>query len=150
RRVLEVNRRLSSTLDTGEVLQLAMDSAVELTGAERGFLILAVQPGKASTKLEVAVARNIDRERIGKSQLKFSHSIAKRVVQSGEATLTVDALADERFASNASVHGLKLRSIVCVPIRGQGNVLGALYLDNRFQRGRFAPADADLLDAFAD
>ncbi|CAN91590.1 Protein kinase [Sorangium cellulosum So ce56] len=153
-KLLEVNRRLSSTLDAEEVLRLAMDAAIELTGAERGFVILASpspEPGgHAKGRLEVAVARNLDRERVGKSQLKFSHGIAKRVVERGEAVLTVDALADERFHGNASVHGLRLRSIVCVPIRAHGAVLGAVYLDNRFQRGKFAEGDADLLGAFAD
>ncbi|WP_437308880.1 sigma 54-interacting transcriptional regulator [Sorangium sp. So ce388] len=155
-KLLEVNRRLSSTLDAEEVLRLAMDAAIELTGAERGFVILASpsQPppvdSRAKVRLEVAVARNLDRERVGKSQLKFSHGIAKRVVERGEAVLTVDALADERFHGNASVHSLRLRSIVCVPIRAHGAVLGAVYLDNRFQRGKFAEGDADLLGAFAD
>ncbi|WP_433934535.1 sigma 54-interacting transcriptional regulator [Sorangium cellulosum] len=156
-RLLEINRRLSSTLDAEEVLRLAMDAAIELTGAERGFVILASPApassppdGRAKVKLEVAVARNLDRERVGKSQLKFSHGIAKRVVERGEAVLTVDALADERFHGNASVHSLRLRSIVCVPIRAHGAVLGAVYLDNRFQRGKFAEGDADLLGAFAD
>ncbi|WP_437782745.1 sigma 54-interacting transcriptional regulator [Sorangium sp. So ce1097] len=156
-KLLEINRRLSSTLDAEEVLRLAMDAAIELTGAERGFVILAspsppssAADGRPRVKLEVAVARNLDRERVGKSQLKFSHGIAKRVVERGEAVLTVDALADERFRGNASVHGLRLRSIVCVPIRAHGAVLGAVYLDNRFQRGKFAEGDADLLGAFAD
>ncbi|AUX39668.1 uncharacterized protein SOCE26_010630 [Sorangium cellulosum] len=152
-KLLEINRRLSSTLDADEVLRLAMDAAIELTGAERGFVILASPPspdGRAKGKLEVAVARNLDRERVGKSQLKFSHGIAKRVVERGEAVLTVDALADERFHGNTSVHALRLRSIVCVPIRAHGAVLGAVYLDNRFQRGTFAEGDADLLGAFAD
>ncbi|WP_437612399.1 sigma 54-interacting transcriptional regulator [Sorangium sp. So ce834] len=163
-KLLEINRRLSSTLDAEEVLRLAMDAAIELTGAERGFVILtsaARDPrdsrnppdspgGQAKVKLEVAVARNLDRERVGKSQLKFSHGIAKRVVERGEAVLTVDALADARFHGSASVHALRLRSIVCVPIRAHGAVLGAVYLDNRFQRGKFAEGDADLLGAFAD
>jgi tetratricopeptide (TPR) repeat protein len=78
-RLLEVNRRLSSTLDTTEILRLAMDASIELTGAERGFVILTTD-GK-SKGLEVAVARNLDRETVGKSQLKFSHGIAKRVVE---------------------------------------------------------------------
>ncbi|WP_437945786.1 sigma 54-interacting transcriptional regulator [Sorangium sp. So ce296] len=160
-KLLEINRRLSSTLDAEEVLRLAMDAAIELTGAERGFVILTSPSrdprdssdspgGQGKVRLEVAVARNLDRERVGKSQLKFSHGIAKRVVERGEAVLTVDALADARFHGSASVHALRLRSIVCVPIRAHGAVLGAVYLDNRFQRGKFAEGDADLLGAFAD
>ncbi|MFO0554987.1 MAG: sigma 54-interacting transcriptional regulator [Polyangiaceae bacterium] len=145
-RLLEVNRRLSSTLDTQEILRVAMDAAIELTGAERGFVLLRTD----GPRLEVAVARNVDKESVGKSQLKFSHSIAKKVIERGEPTVSVDALSDERFASQASVHALKLRSIACVPIRAHDVVLGALYLDNRFERGRFDAASIDLFSAFAD
>ncbi|MCC7535683.1 MAG: sigma 54-interacting transcriptional regulator [Deltaproteobacteria bacterium] len=144
-RLLAVNRLLASTLESGEVLRRTMDAAIEITGAERGFLILA-----RGGSLEVAVARNVDRERVGRSQWKFSHSIAERVIETGEPIVTADAASDERFSGEESVHAMRLRSVAAVPIRGPEEVLGALYLDNRFQPSRFDVTDVDLLTAFAD
>jgi serine/threonine-protein kinase PknK len=144
-RLLDINRRLASTLETDRVLWLAIDSAIELTGAERGFLILS-----RAQALEVAVARNFDRERIGKRHVKFSQAIARRVIRSAEPLLTVDATADARLRDAASVHAMKLRSVLCVPVRSPDEVLGAIYLDNRFAQARFGPDDVDLLLAFAD
>jgi transcriptional regulator with GAF, ATPase, and Fis domain len=45
---------------------------------------------------------------------------------------------------------MALRSVLCVPIRSAHGTLGALYLDNRFQRGRFQEEHLPLLLAFSD
>ncbi|MGE3670481.1 MAG: sigma 54-interacting transcriptional regulator, partial [Polyangiaceae bacterium] len=152
-RLLAVNRKLNSSVTTQEVLAVAIDSAIELTGAERGFVLLAEGapgPSGEAKKFSVVVARNVDRERIGRSHLKFSRSIAEQAVRSGEPVLTVDASSDPRFVSNQSVHAMQLKSVVCVPIRSPERTLGALYLDNRFRPANFDEADMGLLLAFAD
>jgi transcriptional regulator with GAF, ATPase, and Fis domain len=98
----------------------------------------------------VAAARNLDRERVPRSHLKFSRSIAEEVVRTGQPVVTVDAQHDARFAGERSVHAMRLQSVACVPIRAPDAVHGALYLDNRFEHGRFAEQDLSLLVAFAD
>jgi len=143
---LEVNRRINSSLSVEQVLSHAMDAAVALTGAERGFLLLRDD----NSAVDVEVARNVDREHLGKAHAKFSHSIADEVMHTGEPLLTVDAGSDSRFAAQQSVHSMKLKSVVCVPIRSPRGILGALYLDNRFARARFRQEDVEVLMAFSD
>ncbi len=153
-RMIAINRRINSTLRTRQVLEQAMDAAIELTGAERGFLLLRADRTRRSDHeagtLEVAVARNLDREQLDRSHLKFSRAIAEQVLRSGEPVLTDNAQADERFQSQRSVHAMGLRSVVCVPAMAPEGILGALYLDNRFARGRFGEQDVELLMALAD
>ena len=149
-RLLEINSRLNSSLRTKEVLEYTMDAAVELTGAERGFLILAPDPDKGRGRLKVAVARNLDRERIGRSSMKYSRSIAEGVMRTGEPLLSAEALSDERLDSARSVQAMKLKSVLSVPIRAREGTLGALYVDNRFERGLFVQEDLDVLLGFAD
>ncbi|WP_437602443.1 sigma 54-interacting transcriptional regulator [Sorangium sp. So ce590] len=145
-RLLAMFRKLNSSVEIADILAMAMDAAIDLTAAERGFLLLE-QPGG---ELRVTVARNVDREKVGRSHLKFSYSIAERAIATQEPVVTVDAQDDPRFREHASVHAMRLRSVIAVPIRSPDGVLGALYLDNRFRRARFAPDDVDLLLAFAD
>ncbi len=146
RLLLQINKRLNSSLQSEEVLRRAMDAAIDLTGAERGFLVLRSESGD----LRVAVARNVDQEQIARSHLKFSRSIAARVIETREPVVTTDAQSDERFRGEESVHAMSLQSVLCVPVESPSGVLGALYLDNRFSRGRFHSDDAGLLLAFAD
>ena len=151
RRLLQINRRLLAAKTAAEILEAAMEAAVELVGAERGFLILreARTDRRKTSRLKVAVARNIDREHIGKSHLKFSHAITEKVIESGEPLITVDAADDPRFRKNRSVHAMRLKSVVCVPIRTADAIIGAIYLDNRFRRGGFDGSDVELLVDFA-
>ncbi|MFN7698375.1 MAG: GAF domain-containing protein, partial [Deltaproteobacteria bacterium] len=146
-RLLAINARLNSTLSTEAVLEHAIDAAIELTGAERGFVLLAPTDRR---EVEVATARNLDRERVGRSHLKFSRSVAEGVLKTRVPVLTTDAQADARFRDHESVHAMRLSSIVCVPIVAPSGVLGAIYLDNRFERGRFSEADVRTLSACAD
>lgn len=153
--LVSINRRLSNQRDIADMLDIVMDSAILLTGAERGFLLMddgdpSDAPELRAVRLRVAVARNLDRENLKRPQHKLSHSVAEEVFASGEAVLSVDAQADSRFAEQASVHTGSLRSILCVPLRMQSGALGVVYVDNRFAAGAFSPEHAALLAALAD
>jgi serine/threonine-protein kinase PknK len=150
RRLLSLNRRLNSSLSLERVLEYAVQAALDLTEAERAFLLLtSAQAGVASPlKAEVAVARSTDPalpEGEGPSQ-----SIVRRTLEREEPILTTDAQGDPRFAGQGSVHALRLKSVLSVPVLSPSGVLGVLYVDCRVQRGRFSEAERSLLLAFAD
>ncbi len=145
-RLLALYRKLATSEEPRDLLVMALDAAIELAGAERGFIVLD-EPGGG---LVVPVARNVDREELGKRQSRFSHSIALRAISTGEPVTTFDALEDPRFSEQRSVHAMRLRSVLAVPIRAPEGVLGALYVDNRFSRGRFDEGVVSLLLGFAD
>jgi transcriptional regulator with GAF, ATPase, and Fis domain/tetratricopeptide (TPR) repeat protein len=149
KRLLDINKKLSASLETAQILAWTVDSAIELTAAERGFVLLAASTDEGDG-VSIAVARNLDPSASGEAEMAFSRSIAERVIASGEPVVTIDAQGDQRFSRNASIHAMRLKSVVCAPIRGAAGVLGALYLDHRFQRGLFGPDDVELLLGFAD
>ena len=147
-RLLAVTKQLASERDIEKLLRFIMDSAVVLCGAERGFLVL-VAP-EAPEGLSVRVARNIDQENIRRTRLKISMGIARRVITEQESVLTIDAMEDERYREQVSVHDLKLRSVLCLPMVVRGESVGAIYLDNRFRRSVFTNDDVEQMQAFAD
>ncbi len=154
--VLALNRRLSAEHDSGRLLEVLMDAAVALTGAERGFLLLddrAVEgrePKEGSEPdLEVAIARNLDRENLRRPEGKLSQSVALEVFRSGERVLAVNAMADPRFHEQKSIHAGSLRSILSVPLGLSGRTVGVLYVDNRFTSGAFSAEHAAVLEALA-
>jgi serine/threonine-protein kinase PknK len=152
RRLMSLNRRLNSSLSLERVLEYAVQAALDLTEAERAFLLLTAtttSPGGAPLRsAEVAVARSTDPalpEGEGPSQ-----SIVRRTLEREEPILTTDAQGDPRFAGQGSVHALRLKSVLSVPVLSPSGVLGVLYVDCRVQRGRFSEAERSLLLAFAD
>ncbi|MBN2490740.1 MAG: sigma 54-interacting transcriptional regulator [Planctomycetes bacterium] len=146
-RLQSINKALAQEHDEKRLLALILDSAVELTGAERGFLLLTRARGRG---LRVEVARNFDQEEIKKPSYKISRSIAEEVARSGEPVVVADAIQDERFLESMSVADLKLRSVICFPLKTRGAPLGVIYLDNRFQPGRFGSREISVLEMFAD
>jgi len=144
-RLQEITKAITSELNLGKLLTILVDSVIQLTQAERGFLLL-----RSKNRLEIRTARNLDREPIRKPAAKISRSIAEEVAKTGKPLITINAQTDERLTSSGSVSDLKLRSVMAVALKIKGIVTGVLYVDNRFEEGVFSKVDLPLLEAFAD
>lgn len=143
----EVSSQLGKSLDLDEVLNQVMDAIIQLTGAERGFLMLY---DETTGQLATRAARNVDQKTIEGDAMNISRTVIERAVTSGEGILTSNAQEDARFAGQQSVVGYQLRSIMCAPLQARGFTLGAVYVDNRLFSGVFETADLDLLMTFAN
>jgi PAS domain S-box-containing protein len=143
----QVGAAVNSSLDQTEVLNTVMDTIIQLTGAERSFLMLL---DEETGELTVEVARNINRETIAESSFDISRSIVRTVSETGQPVVTTNAQADPRFAGHDSIITHNLRSILCAPLRIKDSVIGVIYADNRIASGIFVDNDRDLLTAFAN
>jgi adenylate cyclase len=143
--LVQISQYINSSLDLDEVLLIAIDIIIRLTRAERGFLMLAGEDGQ----LSIRVARNWEQESIDRDEWAISHTVINRVVSTGEPVLTTDAQEDPRFYSRDSIAVHQLRSILCVPIKLKGELIGVIYTDHRVHRGLFTIRERDLLLDFA-
>ncbi len=114
------------------LLRQVVDALVLWTGVERGLLLLRAPGGK----LKPRAARNLRRADLGPEQMALSQSLAKRALELGEPVVAVDATGDLPEV-HESVHALKLRSVLAVPLIARGEALGVVYLDDRVRRGAF-------------
>jgi signal transduction histidine kinase len=141
-----VSRVLGASLDLDEVLNRVMDAVIELTQAERGFLML-VDPDTG--RLDLRAARNLEQETIESQDMEVSRTVIRNVLESGQGVVTTDAQNDPRFAAQESVILYSLRSVLCAPLRVRDRIAGVVYLDNRAQSGIFTAQDLEMLNAFA-
>ncbi|MCZ6787789.1 MAG: sigma 54-interacting transcriptional regulator, partial [Planctomycetota bacterium] len=144
-KILHIVREMNREFDRDRLLGLILDRAIEITGAERGFVIL-LREGRE----ELHLARNLDREQVSEPEQKISSHIVKEVVRTGRIVVSQDAEADTRFEEFFSVRRMHLRSVIAVPFRSLGKTVGALYLDNRFRQGNFTEREERVLELFAD
>jgi transcriptional regulator with GAF, ATPase, and Fis domain len=100
--------------------------------------------------LRVRTARNMAQQDLDGEDAHLSRSVAERVARTGEALLTVDATADGRLDAAESVHAMRLRSILAVPLTAQGEAQGCIYLDDRYRAGAFGEGALEVARAFAD
>lgn len=141
----DVSRVIGSSLDLQTVLDQVMDAIIDLTAAERGFLMLLDDDGT----LAVRVARNFDQETLNGGEFAVSRTITREVVNSSKPVVTTNAQTDPRYAGQASIVAHALRSIMASPLRARGNIIGVVYVDNRIRTGIFSEKDLDVLEAFA-
>jgi serine/threonine-protein kinase PknK len=146
RRLLRINKRLNSELRLPRLLEMIVDTVIELTDAERGFLLLEDEAGK----LEVKVARNIDQRTLETAEFELSRSIARQAAAGGEPIVTIDAAGDARFREALSVSDLHLRSVLAVPLVIKGRAAGTIYVDHRLRKGAFDQDDVRLVLDFAE
>ena len=137
-------QKLMSTANVETLLAHLLDELITLTGADKAFLLLAID-GKA----KVHVARNIDAEPLTKGDEAVSDSIVKKVLDTGEPLIVADALSHEAFKSSKSVMRLKLSSVLCVPLKVRGTTLGLIYLGNDNAINHFTDALLEVVMVFA-
>jgi adenylate cyclase len=137
---------VNSSLELDEVLRLVMDTIVQLTGAERGFLMLRDAQGEMTMR----VARNWEQESINPNEFAISRTVIQRVIDTSEPILTTNAQEDPRFGGHESIVAYNLRSILCAPLKVKNDLIGVIYTDNRIRAGIFNEAERDLLTVFAN
>ncbi|MFO0569518.1 MAG: sigma 54-interacting transcriptional regulator [Polyangiaceae bacterium] len=143
-RILEVNAELVGELDLDRLTLRITTYAVELTRAERGYVILREEDGSLSV--------HSSRSRLGdEPHAEFSRSIAESVIAKGEPIVSSSALDDLRMKGFSSVHQLNLQSVACVPILApSGRPIGALYVETRLRPASHFEEELPTLRAFAD
>lgn len=136
---------LLTTLNFGALLEEILRVSVRALEAERGAILL----GKHADEILVpAAAIGIDAEELrGLSGL--SRTLLRRTL-AGSRVLLDDATAELSRLDAPSVHSQRLRSVLCVPLRSRGDLVGAIYLDHRTRTRAFSSGGLAFLEAFAE
>jgi len=136
--LLEGLRALGSGRVLDDVLSLVLDSGIDVSGAERGFIMLATATGE----LEFKMARSRGHGSLSGSSFATSRKIPEEVFRTGEARLVADLLDGELANVHVGTVALGIRNVLCVPLRlvryvdkaaeiGEDRRIGVLYLDSR-------------------
>jgi transcriptional regulator with GAF, ATPase, and Fis domain len=144
RRLLQFSERLLVTRDVQSLLESVLDGAIEVTGAERGFVLLL-----RDNKPEVRAARNLRQENIPDAVRQLSDSIVAKVIETKRPLIVADAMNDTAFARSDSVMHLRLSSVLCAPLMAGGELLGLLYLGNDRVANLFPARALDVIAIFA-
>ena len=138
----EITRTMNSSLDFAEVLDIVMDSMMQITQAQRGFLMVADDNGH----LRIQVARSNEGD---PAEETFSTTIVNQVVETHQPLLTNNAQFDTRYKVGQSIIMKGLRAILCAPMLVKDRLVGVVYVDTSIRTGTFKESDLFLLSAVA-
>ena len=155
--LLEGLRALGTARVLDHVLEMVIDSAVEITGADRGFIMLVAATGD----LEFKLARGRDRVTMPGTQFKISRKIPEQVFSTGETQLVEDLLDGDFGADHEGTIALGIRNVLCAPLRvielveaheaeREDRQIGVLYLDSRERKLFRSSAIRNALETLAN
>ena len=143
--LLDGLRALGSGRVLDDVLALVLDSAIEVTGAERGFIMLA---NALSGELEFKMARGRRQQTLPGNSFATSRKIPEEVFRIGQPKMVKDLLDGDYANINKETVALGIRNVQCVPLKlvryvdrpeadaPEEKRIGVLYLDSR-EKGNF-------------
>jgi hypothetical protein len=141
----ELSRGLAPELGLTELLPRVVASMLELTNAERGFLLLA----DAGGDLAVAARSGSSWEDLGAGDFGGSLGAVQRVLATGGPVVAVDTRADAELGERASIVNTGIRALLCVPVHALDRLIGVMYADSRQPGKAFTELDLEILQALA-
>ena len=154
--LLDRLRGLGSSRVLEEVLVLVMDSAIDATGAERGFIMLANPKGE----LEFKIARARGKVTLSGQSFATSQKIPQEVFATGRERIVADLRESDFAGQHLGTVALGIRQVLCTPLRvvryleqsstdAEQRPMGVLYLDSREKGQLMSSAARNALETVA-
>ncbi len=145
--VMKAAQAISSEMVLDKLLTKLMKILLENAGAQKGVFILeqdnqlVIEASSAIEQDEVAVRQSIPVETSGLLPV----SVVNYVARSLEDVVLSDAAHEGRFTTDPYIIQHQPLSILCTPIRGQGQLIGILYLENNLTNSAFTSERLEVL-----
>ncbi|HBB34656.1 MAG TPA: hypothetical protein DC064_23450, partial [Cyanobacteria bacterium UBA9273] len=145
--VIKAAQAISSEIVLEKLLEKLMLIVLENGGAQRGFFIL-----EQEQQLVIEASVGIEQKRVTVHQSipvettnLLPISIINYVHRTAEDVVLSNTVWEGRFTRDPYIIQHQPLSILCTPIRGQGKLIGILYLENNLTADAFTPARLEVL-----
>ncbi len=146
RLLYDVSQELTTERDVKVLLDRTLGNLLTVYPAERVLVAIKNETPKG---FAVDAVRHYNLEVDDAEAL--SQGIIRRVIETNEPVLSIDAQTDDRLNQYQSVIDYDIRSVLCVPLfHVSEGVMGALYVDHRGLGNAFSETDQTFLQAFAN
>ena len=146
RLLYDMSRELATERDVKVLLDRTLGNLLAIYPAER---VLVAIKNEAPKGFVIDAVRHHNLESDDAEEL--SRGIIRRVIETNEPVLSIDAQTDDRINRYQSVMDYNIRSVLCVPLfHVSEGVMGALYVDHRGIGNAFSEEDQTFLQSFAN
>lgn len=159
--LLEGLRAVGSSRVLEDVLALVLDSSIDVSGAERGFIMLANSHAGPNGVLEFKLGRARGRHTLDGDVFNISRKVPEQVWLTGRTQILLDMLENSVGAMHGATVAMGIRNVMCVPLTlvrfAEGgraapeaeSRLGVLYLDSRGKGALDSPVTRTALETLA-
>jgi diguanylate cyclase (GGDEF)-like protein len=145
---VEIGKALTSTLNIKQILVIILNRLNKLIKAKNWTLFL-LDPETRKLNFEVVVGLN--KTSVRNVQIRLGEGIAGTVALTGEPMLVPDVRKDSRFSGRVDhITGFITRSVICLPLKLRGSIIGVLEVVNPKNASLFQPDSMPVLSILAD
>ena len=145
---VEIGKLLTSTLDLQEILQRILLKISELVAAENWSLLLKDEENGALT---FNIVVGMDNSPFQGITISPGEGVAGLAAVTGEIQIVHEAQKSPLFSRRVDdLTGFTTRSVVCVPLKIHGKILGVLEIINVKDMGLFETNDLPILTILSD
>jgi len=138
--IYDVGSVISTTLDEERLFSLIMDKLFEVfPQMDRGFMM---SYDSENNQLLPKVARTRSGET---AEISVSRTLVRDAIETRQGILCADAMGDDRYSMGQSIVQFQIRTVVCVPMVAEDEVLGVINVDGDDATKPFVKDDMSLL-----
>lgn len=143
--VIRVSQTLSGEIHLDKLLSKLMLLLIENAGAQKGALLLVdhdnlfIQAEVNADGIAVQQALAVEKS------ANLSLAVVNYVKRTREKVVLSDAENDSHFNGDAYIEHERPKSILCLPLQKQGQLVGILYMENNLAVDAFTAQHAELL-----
>ncbi len=140
---------LGTALDPNSFLQETMDVLASELGMIRGTVVLL---DRTTDKLRIVAAHGLSAAERARGEYDVGEGITGQVVKTGLPEVVPDIHKDARFLDRTAARGIESAwpiAFICVPIRTESDIVGALSVDRPFAVEATLEKDLRLLSIVA-
>lgn len=125
--ILSVVKNINSTIILDDVLAVVLTHAIEISHAERGFIVLVDEMGR----LEFKLGLDYKGYKLPENYFRISQSVVDDVFSTGQAKFIEGAQNTFAGLPTKSILELSLQTILCAPLITENKKIGVIYVDSK-------------------
>jgi PAS domain S-box-containing protein len=134
---MKAAQALSEIIHLDRLIAPLIQMVIENAGAERGALVL-LEADQLIVVAQCSVSRVCDLEKLAVADCAtIPVSIIHSVECTQETLVLDDAVSESPFSTDPYIQHQQTRSLLCMPILKQSQLIGILYLENNLSAGLF-------------
>jgi predicted ATPase/signal transduction histidine kinase len=151
--LIKASQAISAESVPSQLFARILRIAMEVAGARKGSLLLGPPEGlvvraRATTDDGSGFSVSLDETALA-DDAGLASAIVRHVARLKEPLVLADAAAAGDFAGDRKVQELRLRSVACIPLKRQAEIVGVVCLENDAMAAAFTPARVEVLQGLA-
>ncbi|OYQ61930.1 serine/threonine protein kinase [Pseudanabaena sp. SR411] len=147
--VMKAAQAISSEIELEQLLSSLMQILIENAGAQTGYLLLENSGEWAiGAACELNESGQICATQVLRSMPmtnRLPESIIQYVIRTHETMILNDATREGNFINEPYIQHNQPKSLLCLPLLNQSQLVGVLYLENQLATGAFTPERSQVL-----